>query len=147
VTCHAHTMRLVGIGLGMACGLTVTAGAVVAAGPAAADPVVLHDVTYTVYTDNPFSADIYYRDTEPPNFADYSHNPYQFSPKIEADIGPDRPWVLTVRLADPEYWAMVTATSGLSPNPPTFHCTLAVDGAVVASNSGAKGALCSLRHW
>ncbi len=107
----------------------------------------MHAVTYTVYTDNPFHADIYYRDTEPPNFADYSHNPYLFSPKVEADLGPDRPWVLNVQLANPQQWAMVTATSGQSPNPPTFHCTLAVDGAVVVTNSGPKGALCSLRHW
>jgi len=140
-------MRLAAIGLRIGSALAVAATAVIAAGPAAADPPVLHDVTYTVYTDSPFPADIYYRDAEPPNFADYSHNPYQFSPKIEADIGPDKPWVLTVRLANPEYWAMVTATSGQSPTPPNFHCTLAVDGAVVASNSGAKGALCSLRHW
>ena len=131
----------------MASGLTATASVVSAAGPATADPPMLHDVTYTVYTDSPFPADIYYRDTDPPNFADYSHNPYLFSPKIEADIGPGKPWVLTVRLADPAYWAMVTATSGLSPNPPNFHCTLAVDGAVVVSNSGPKGTLCSLRQW
>ncbi len=112
-----------------------------------AEGPVMHTVTYTVYTDIPFHADIYYRDTEPPNFADYSHNPYLFSPKAEADLGPGQPWVLTVQLANPEYWAMVTATSGQSSNPPTFHCTLAVDGTVVASDSGAKGALCSLRHW
>lgn len=107
----------------------------------------MHAVTYTVYTDVPFRADIYYRDSEPANFADYSHNPYMFSPKIEADLGPDRPWVLNVELADPKYWAMVLGTSGQSPNPPNFHCTLAIDGIVVASNSGAKGALCSLRTW
>lgn len=136
-------MRLVVTGLALA---LVTATAAVA--PSAdADPPVMHEVTYTVYADNPFPADIYYRDSEPANFADYSHDPYMFSPKIEADIGPDRPWVLTVRLANPQYWAMVTATSGVSPNPPNFHCTLAVDGTVVATNSGAKGALCSLRHW
>ena len=133
-------------GLRIGSALALTASAVLA-GPAAAEGPVLHDVTYTVYTDAPFPADIYYRDTEPPNFADYSHNPYMFSPKIEADLGPDRPWVLTVRLAQPEHWAMVTATSGLSPNPPNFHCTLAVDGAVLVSDSGAKGALCSLRGW
>lgn len=115
--------------------------------PATAEGPTMHAVTYTVYTDVPFRADIYYRDSEPANFADYSHNPYLFSPRIEADLGPDRPWVLNVQLADPHYWAMVVATSGLSPDPPNFHCTLAVDGTVVATNSGPKGALCSLRHW
>jgi hypothetical protein len=140
-------MRRAAIGLRMGSALALTATAAAGTGPATAEGPVLHDVTYTVYTDNPFPADIYYRDTDPPNFADYSHNPYMFSPKIEADLGPGQPWILTVRLANPEFWAMVTATSGLSPNPPTFHCTLAVDGAVVVSNSGAKGALCSLRNW
>ncbi|MGV0992169.1 MAG: hypothetical protein ACOYB7_07925 [Mycobacterium sp.] len=123
------------------------AGVVAGSAPAAVADDVLHDVTYTVFTERPFFADIYYRDAEPPNFADYSHDPYVFSPKIEADLGPDRPWVLNVRLSDPQSWAMVVGTSGSSPNPPTFHCTLAVDGAVVVSNSGAKGALCALRHW
>jgi len=132
-----------------ACGV---AGAVAGTGSAAADQTQpdqapMHDVTYTVSTDEPFHADIYYRDTEPASFADYSHDPYMFSPRVEADLGPGAPWVLTVRLANPQQWAMVTATSGRSANPPTFHCTLAVDGAVVVSNSGAKGALCSLRRW
>lgn len=126
----------------------IAAGEVAGAIPAAADDVpVLHDVTYTISTDKPFFADIYYHDTEPGNYADYSHNPYVFSPKIETDLGPDRPWVLTVRMADPLNWAMALGTSGQSPNPPGFHCTLAVDGNVLVSNSGSKGALCSMRHW
>jgi hypothetical protein len=123
------------------------AGAVAVAVPAVADDPVLHDVTYTVYTDTPFYSEIYYRDFEPANFADYSHDPYLFSPNVEADLGPDKPWVLNVRLANPQYWAMVLASSGRSPNPPTFHCTITVDGAVVSTNSGAKGALCSMRQW
>ncbi|MGI9124621.1 MAG: hypothetical protein ACR2JM_07700 [Mycobacterium sp.] len=114
---------------------------------AAADDPVLHDVTYTVYTETPFFAEIYYRDAEPPSYADYSHNPYLFSPKVQADLGPDKPWVLNVKLANPQFWGMVLGTSGRSANPPNFHCTLAVDGAVLVENSGAKGALCSLRHW
>lgn len=108
---------------------------------------LLHDVTYTVYTDRPFYAEIYYRDTDPADFAQYSHDPYRFSLNVEADLGPDRPWVLTVRLADPRQWAMVLGTSGLSPNPPGFHCSLAVDGVVTVTNSGPKGALCSPRNW
>ena len=119
----------------------------VTTGPAAADDMVLHDVTYTVYTEQPFFADIYYRDSEPENFADYSHDPYMFSPKVEADLGPDKPWVLNAKLANPRHWAMVMGTSGQSPNPPTFHCTLAVDGVVQVTDSGPKGALCSLRLW
>ncbi len=121
--------------------------ALAASAPAGAQDPVLHDVTYTVYTDTPFRAEIYYRDVDPPNFADYSHDPYVFSPNVEAEIGPENPWVLNVRLADPQNWAMVLGTSGLSPNPPGFRCTLAVDGEVVVTNAGPKGALCSMRLW
>jgi hypothetical protein len=131
--------------------LVAVTGAVGTAGIASADddppPPPLHQVTYTIFTEKPFFAEIYYRDTDPPNFADYSHDPYVFSPNVEAQVGPDNPWVLTVMLANPNQWAMVTATSGQSPNPPNFHCVLAVDGVVVATNAGPKGALCSLRHW
>jgi hypothetical protein len=123
------------------------ATAVSMATPSHADEPVLHHVKYTVSAQNPTSADIYYRDTDPPNWADYSHNPYVFSPKVEADIGPDKAWVLEAWLADPGRWAMVTATSGMSADRPMFHCELTVDGDVVDSNEGAKGALCSLRHW
>lgn len=136
-------MRLLTTGMALASAAALAAPA----GIAAAEGPLLHTVTYTVYTDNPFTADIYYRDRQPPNFAEYSHDPYVFSPKAVAAIGPDRPWVLDVRLADPNMWAMVVGTSGLSPNPPNFHCTLAVDGNVVVTNSGLKGALCSLRTW
>jgi hypothetical protein len=112
-----------------------------------ADEAVLHHVEYTVSAQNPTSADIYYRDADPPTWADYSHDPYVFSPKVEADIGPDKAWVLEAWLADPGQWAMVTATSGMSLDRPMFHCELMVDGAVVDSNEGPKGALCSVRHW
>jgi hypothetical protein len=115
--------------------------------PSNADDQAVHHVKYTISAENPVSADIYYRDTEPPTWADYSHNPYAFSPKVRVDIGPDDPWVLDVTLSNPDEWAMVTATSGLSSATTMFHCDLAVDGAVVDSSEGPKGALCSLRHW
>lgn len=128
--------------------LSVVSAAVGFAPPAAAQPV-LHQVRYTVTADAPFYADIYYRDTEPATFSDYSHNPYVFSPKAEADIAPDRPWVLETRLADPAMWAMVLVQSGESPElaVPTLRCELAVDGTVVKTDSGSRGALCSIRNW
>ena len=111
-------------------------------------PAPLRQVKYTVWTEQPYNgAEIYFRDTDPPNWAEYSHNPYLFSPNVEADLGPSQKWVLNVQLANPNEWAMVMATSGPSKFPPNFHCVLAVDGVVVSQNSGAKGALCSLRHW
>lgn len=138
-------MRFVRVGSAF---VVATAGVAATAATASAEDPVLHQVTYSVFTEQPFGgAQIYYRDIDPPNWADYSHDPYLFSPNVEADLGPSQKWVLNVSLANPNEWAMVMATSGRSQNPPNFHCVLAVDGVVVAENSGAKGALCSLRHW
>jgi hypothetical protein len=47
---------------------------------------VVHRVTYTVTADQSLEVDIYYRDVDPPNWSDYSHNPYEFSPKAEAHL-------------------------------------------------------------
>ncbi|KUI03475.1 hypothetical protein AU190_17045 [Mycolicibacterium acapulense] len=125
--------------------VAVGAALVVAAPTQAAQ---LHRVTYTVTADNAAHADIYYRDVDPPSWADYSHNPYQFSPKAEVRFESGQSWVLEVMLADPRRWAMVAATpGGMPPKPPMFRCELAVDGVVVRSTNGARGALCSLRHW
>jgi hypothetical protein len=127
--------------------LLVSAGTMTSTATANADDPILHHVRYTVTAEDPFYADIYYRDTDPPNFADYSHDPFVFSPKVEADVGPKTPWVFDAMLADPYQWAMVTATSGLSPASPMFRCELAVDGVVLVTNNGPKGALCSQRAW
>ncbi|AKS33273.1 hypothetical protein [Mycolicibacterium goodii] len=129
--------------------LSLLGGGSATAAPAVADDPVLHHVRYTVTADAPFWAHIYYRDTEPAIFSDYSHNPYIFSPRAEADVAPDKPWVFDAMLADPDLWAMVLVQSGEAPNlePPGFHCELAVDGVVVKTNSGPKGALCSIRNW
>ena len=108
----------------------------------------LHHVKYTVFSERPFrNAEIYYREVDPPSFADYSHNPYLFSPNVEADVGPNQMWTVDVMLANPDEWAMVTASSLDSPQRPNFHCVIAIDGNVVVTNQGPKGALCSLRNW
>lgn len=127
----------------------LSAGALSGAGPAPAQGPALHHVRYTVTADAPYYARIYYRDAEPAVFSDYSHNPYIFSPKAEAEVGPDAPWVLETHLANPDLWAMVLVQSAESPNlpAPVFNCELAVDGVVVKTHSGPKGALCSIRNW
>jgi hypothetical protein len=129
----------------------LSATVLVAAGlmlPAVSDAQPLHQVKYTVWAEQPFYVNIYYRDVDPPNWAEYSHNPYKFSPKVEADVGPDQQWNLDVTLANPDQWAMVTAsTDGESTQTPNIHCVLAVDGVVVKTHQGPKGALCSIRSW
>ncbi|OBF13663.1 hypothetical protein [Mycobacterium sp. ACS4331] len=121
--------------------------AVGTAAPAIADTPAPHQITYTVTAETAVTADIYYRDVDPPTWADYSHNPYVFSPRVRVDVGPDRPWVLHTTLLDPDRWAMVSATSGQQPTEPRFRCELSVDGVVVSTADGPKGALCALRHW
>jgi hypothetical protein len=132
--------------------VVVIGGLSVGAPSAAADDgqgsVPLHNVKYTIWSEQPFrNAQIYYRDVDPPNFADYSHNPFQFSPAANFDTGPNRMWTQDVQLVDPNDWAMVVVGSLDSPHQPNFHCVLAVDGQVVATNQGPKGALCSIRNW
>jgi hypothetical protein len=130
-------------GLASVCALTV--GSV--AGAPASSAEDLHHVRYTITSETPWLADIYYHDTDPPNWAIYSHDPYVYSPKVEAQVGPGETWARDVMLADPQQWAMVVATSGLDPVAPNFRCTLEVDGAVVKTSEGPKGALCSQRTW
>lgn len=131
---------------------TVFAGACVTVSTATAvaddsPPAPLHQIHYTVWAEQPFTAEIYFRDVDPPNWAEYSHNSYLFSPNVEADVGPNQQWNLDVSLADPDQWAMVVAGTGESLKQPNIHCALAVDGVVVKTNQGPKGALCSIRPW
>ncbi|MHA7652770.1 hypothetical protein ACX9NE_19970 [Mycobacterium sp. ML4] len=126
------------------------AGAGLLCGPGQAnadDDPPMHQVVYTISAKNPIYADIYYQDQDPTKFSDYSHNPYTFTPNIQADIAPGRSWVQQVMLINPEAWAMVSVSTGRQPGTPGFHCTLSVDGNVVVSKDGDKGVLCSLRTW
>ena len=91
--------------------------------------------------------DIFYQDQDPTLFSDYSHNNYAFTPQVHADVAPGKPWVQPVNLLNPDQWAMVTVTSGREPGDAGIQCDLSVDGKVVVSKIGAKGALCSLRTW
>jgi hypothetical protein len=121
--------------------------AVLATSVANADPSAMHAVKYLVYSDVPTTAQIYYRDTKPPNWGDYSHDLYQYSPKVDAEIGPGAPWTLDTALSNPGQWAMVVVTNELSSGRQGFRCELMVDGVIAATNTGPKGALCSLRQW
>lgn len=129
--------------------LTILASASLPPGPARADddPPPMHQVVYTISSKSPVHADIYYQDQDPTKFSDYSHNPYTFTPNIQADIAPGNPWTQQVMLVNPDAWAMVSVSTGRQQALVGFHCTVSVDGAVVVSKDGDKGALCSLRTW
>ncbi|PRC61283.1 hypothetical protein C6A85_10375, partial [Mycobacterium sp. ITM-2017-0098] len=36
------------------------------------------------------NAEIYWRQIDPPNWGAYSHNPYEFTPNVEANLGPNQ---------------------------------------------------------
>ena len=126
--------------------VTAAAGLVTSTGRAHADPV-WHQVVYIVSSQSPAYVDIYYQDQDPTLWSDYSHNNYTFTPQVHADIAPGKPWVQPVNLLNPDQWAMVTVTMGHEPGAPGIQCDLSVDGKVVVSKVGPKGALCSLRSW
>jgi len=130
-------------------GLAFT-GAFTTAAPAPADDSAPHRVRYLVSATETAQANIYYREVQPPNFGEYSHNPYQYSPRADVTIGPNQPWIFETTLADPQDWAMVVVSlPGMHPQlaSPGFVCELRIDDVVVATDAGTKGALCSLRTW
>lgn len=103
-----------------------------------------HKVTYTITTTSDLTANIYYVSTDPPNQA--AANDPQFMPMARTPVGPGGPWVFETTLKDPTQWAFVSASGGLRVNP-EFHCEIAVDGQVVASEQGGSGVQCALRPW
>lgn len=134
--------------------VAVLGSALIPAGPATADddnvpPPTPHHVRYSVSAAAPIFSNIYYRDVDPPSWSDFSHNPYEFSPRADVTVGPGQPWVFDTTLNDPNLWATVMVQSGEAPNfkTPSFSCRLEVDGVVVKQNSGPHGALCSIRNW
>lgn len=142
------TKTAVGVGaIVSSASLLAGVGLLVGSGWAQADPPPMHQVVYIVSSRAPAYVDIFYQDQDPAKFSDYSHNPYQFTPQVHADIAPGKPWVQQVPLIDPDQWAMVTVTTGRELGTPGIQCDLSVDGKVVVSRIGPKGALCSLRTW
>jgi hypothetical protein len=140
-----NTTRAALIGAGST---ILLASACLTAAASHADDLPMHHVKYTLTAKNPIYAQIYYLDQEPEVFANWRHNPYQYMPNVEADLGPNQPvWTYELDLHKPEEWAMVLANKGGEPGTPNFHCEIAVDGAVVVSKDGAKGVLCSIRRW
>ena len=143
------TKRLLGAGSAML--LAALVGSLGATGRAMGDPAPppadLHQITYTISAEHPIWADIFYQDRSPRVFADYSHNPYEFTPQVHADIAPGKPWVQHVQLTNPDMWAMVVVTAAQEPGTPNFHCELAIDGRVAATKDGPRGALCSIRTF
>lgn len=143
----SKTLTVAAAGMAGVC----TATTVFTAGVAEAQPPLRH-IRYTVgASEDIANAEIYYREVDPPNWAEYSHNPYRFTPNVEANLGPGKAWVFETMLADPDQWAMVVVGLPTQTSPqlmePGFVCEMRVDDVVVATDAGTKGALCSIRPW
>jgi hypothetical protein len=141
------TTRRSALGIGSAMLLAIVAAIPTTAAAQADDQPVMHHVKYVLTASNPIYADIYYLDQEPSVFSDYSHNPYDFVPNVQADVGPGSPWTYDLDLANPFQWAFFTASTGHEPGTPMFHCQLLVDGAIVDKQDGPKGVRCSMRPF
>ncbi|MEO8816444.1 MAG: hypothetical protein ABI307_03005 [Mycobacterium sp.] len=105
-----------------------------------------HQVTYTVTTTSDLMANIQYIETEPPSKAAYNADASRYLQSLHTRITGGEPLVYTVTLANPNQWALITASGGLVINP-EFHCEIAVDGEVVVSQQGGSGVTCSTRPW
>ena len=111
---------------------------------ASAVPAGAHQVTYTITTTSDLTANIYYVKADPPSQG--AANDPKYMPMDRTSVGPGTPWTFQTALSDPTKWAFISASGGLRVNP-EFHCEIAVDGKVVASQQGGSGVQCALRPW
>ncbi|MEZ0365768.1 hypothetical protein ACAG26_18975 [Mycobacterium sp. pUA109] len=119
------------------------AGVAVSQGTSHADG---HQVTYTVTATSDLTVNVQYIETDPPSQSAYDANSSQYLKQIRTPISAGQPLTYTVTLANPNQWALVTASGGLRINP-ELHCELAVDGQVVVSQQGGSGVTCATRQW
>ncbi len=122
-----------------------TAGMAVNQATSIADPPA-HQVTYTVSTTSDLTANIQYIQTDPPSQAAYNADASKYLNSVHTAIAGGQPLTYTATLANPNQWALVTASGGLRVNP-EFHCEITVDGQVVVSQNGGSGVTCSTRAW
>lgn len=127
--------------------LMAAAGVAASQASAGADPEAGHLVTYTITTTSDLHGDIRYIETDPPSRAAYDADANKYLKTLyRTPITAGQPLVFTTRLADPNQWALVTASGGLRVNP-EFHCELAIDGEVVVSQQGGSGVTCATQPW
>lgn len=105
-----------------------------------------HEVTYTITATSDLTGNISYIKTDPPSMAAYNARSSEYLETVRVPISGGQPLVYTTTLADPNQWALVTASGGLRINP-EFRCEITVDGEVVVSQQGGSGVTCSTRPW
>ena len=136
------------------CAATFAAAVGVAVTPATsyADPPG-HQVTYTITTTGNLTGNVRYMNSDPPSQAAYDANSSQFMNTVQTAFSAGQPLVYTTTLANPNQWAIVTASGGChwpdcdSSNTPQIQCQIAVDAQVVVTQSATTGVTCSTRPW
>lgn len=128
--------------------LLATAGVGGSAATATADPTapIVHNVKYTITTDQPANVQIWFLDSEPPDEFAWSANSYSFARNYVVPFASDTVWTWELPMVKPQDWAWVSGSVDML-NPPTINCELSIDGTVVVQNSGERGVLCSTRPW
>ena len=124
------------------------ASAAVAVAPAAGAEPAEHDVVYTLSVTGPGTFQVYYAYAAPPSKAAYDADPNAFTRSESVALDPAQPWVLPVKLTDPQaaFISVSRAGSGLRGDSfPT--CNITIDGAPGPSNSGPIAAQCEMRPW
>src|SRR5246127_5913789 len=120
------------------------AAAILTPATAHADPTG-HQVTYTVTSPNTLTATIQYMNSDPPSQAAYNADSSKFMNNVQAPISGGQPVVYTTTLANPNQWAIVTASGGChwpdydSSNVPQIQCQIAVDGQGGGTQSATTG--------
>ena len=135
------------------CAATLAAAAAVAVTPATsyADPAG-HQVTYTVTSPNNLTATVQYMNSDPPSQAAYNAHSSQYMNNVQAPLSGGQPVVYSTTLANPNQWAIVTASGILhwpdsGNGPAAFHCEIAVDGQVVVKQDATSAVTCATRPW
>lgn len=138
---------------------SAVAGVIVAAAWGVITPAVSHadpaghQVTYTITATGNLTGNVRYMNSDPPSQAAFDANSSQYMTTVPATFAADQPLVYTATLANPNQWAIVSASGGChwpdcgSGSTPELHCEIAVDGQVVATRNATTGVTCSTRPW
>ena len=117
-----------------------------------ADPAG-HQVTYTITTTGDLTGQVRYMNSDPPSQAAFDANSSQYMNTMQTAFTGGQPLVYTTTLANPNQWAIVSASGGChwpncdSGSIPELHCEIAVDGQVVVTQNAKTGVTCSTRPW
>lgn len=149
-----RNLRKVAAWVGVATLAAACGGGAAAVAPltATADPAG-HQVTYTITTTGNLTGNVRYMNSDPPSQAAYDANSSQYMTTVSATFTGGQPLVYSSTLANPNQWAIVTASGGChwpdcgSGSTPELHCEIAVDGQVVVTQNATTGVTCSTRPW